>query len=505
MTDSEKKATHAVLYTDGGCRPASRGIGGWGLHGYLYRDEAAKQGASCPGAVPGKVGYEMGATGLPKITLCSYVDAFGSLLPESTNNQAEIMSVIKGLEVAKDHDLQHVTFVMDSQYAMQGMESWMQGWAKNNWTKADGQEIGNAELWRRCFTLKQELDQKGVTFDYRWVKGHSGELGNYLADRCATRGVFIGRNGHDREIMEITDAKGYWNYTPERSRMFSHPQWYFAAGAVESYQTEDGRHIYYLGDPREDEELLGKKIADATFSILYLRKPEPVLNLLRDTVARMGGDQYQALTIADLRTIFKPSVYREIAQHGDLLLNCDVKNHRITMWDHGERNQKDEPINSLLCRDVRPARLAYRAIEALQALEKVLREYLSPSPQTQLRTTDLTALLYESDTSKKKPVVKLKSHITSALRALDVEGANYATADGGTAQTRLRLTLSLDLPDRNTLAALAGDDTKVTLLTWPESEHAIRYAVVIESDGDIGIWSGIYSNLHLLTTKHQAL
>ena len=492
------KPTHAVLYTDGGSRPP--GIGGWGLHGYFYRDEAAKQGAGISNAIPTRNGYKMNGSGLPEISLTHYVDGFGPMLPVGTNNQAEIMGALKALELVKEHDLQHATLILDSQYALNGMTQWMHGWAQSNWMKGDGREVSNADLWRMCYDLKNELDAKGVQFQFQWVKGHSGDLGNHLADRCATRAIFVGRKGHENDMVTLEDAKGYWGFKPERSRMLSHPNWYYAAGAVESYTSADGRHVYYLGDPREEEELLGKKIAQATFSVVYLRQPEPILNMIRDTVARMGGDQYQALSVGDLRTIFKPEIYEELQRHGDLLLHCDGKNHRVTMWDHGEKNLKDEVINSTLSKDIRPARLAYRAIEALQSLERTLNEYLNPAEETQVRFTDLTGLLYESDTSKKKPVFKLKPHVTSALRSIDVE-AGYATGDGGTGKTKLCLTLSLDLPDRNTLSALAGEDTKVTLLTWPESPHALRYAVVIEADGDVGIWSGIYANLHMLASK----
>lgn len=505
------KPTHAVLYTDGGSRPP--GVGGWGVHGYLFRDEPAKQGAGVSNAVPTRFGYKMKGSGLPDITLTHYIDAFGPILPTGTNNQAEILGAIKAFEFIQEHEIKNATLLLDSQYALNGITDWMHGWCRNNWTKGDGQTVPNANLWKRCHELKSELDNGGVEFKFQWVKGHNGDLGNHLADRCATRAVFVGRKGHDAEVVMVEDAKGYWGFKPERSRMLSHPNWYFAAGAVESYCSPDGRHVYYLGDPREEEELLGKKIAQATFSVVYLKQADPILNLIRDTVARMGGDQYQALSVGDLRTIFKPDVYEELQKHGDLLINCDAKNHRLTMWDHGEKTLKvesinangekvlrDETISSILSKDIRPARLAYRAIEALQSLERTLQEYLQPGEGTQVRLTDLTGLLYESDTSKKKPVLKLKGHITSALRSIDVD-AGYATGDGGTGITKLRLTLSLDTPDRNTLAALAGEDTKVTLLTWPESPHAIRYAVVIEADGDVGIWSGIYANLHMLASK----
>lgn len=486
--------THAVIYTDGACRP-SRGIGGWGLHGYLYREEAAKQGAGISNMIPTREGYKAGG-GLPDITVTHYVDGFAALLPETTNNRAEIMGAVKALEIISEHALVGATLILDSRYVLEGMTQWMNGWAASNWRKGDGNEISNADLWRRLHQLKAALDEGGVKFNFQWVKGHSGDLGNHLADHCAIRAVFIGRKQHGDEVLTVSDAKGYWSFKPERSRMLSHPQWYFAAGATESYHSEDGRHVYYLGDHREEDELLGKKIANATFSVVYLRHPDPILDFVRDQVAHMGGDQYQALTTGDLREIFKPDVYEELQKHRDLLINYDMKNHRLTMWNHGEENIKGEKIDSVLCKDIRPARLAYRAIEALQSLERTLKAYLKPTEGSLVRLTDLTGLLYESDTTKKKPVFKLKPHVTSALRSIDVE-AGHAKGDA-TGKTKLCLTLSLDLPDRNTLAALAGEDTKVTLLTWPESDHAIRYAVVIEVDGDVGIWSGIYANLHML-------
>ena len=49
--------------------------------------------------------------------------------------------------------------------------------------------------------------------------------------------------------------------------------------------------------------------------------------------------------------------------------------------------------------------------------------------------------------------------------------------------------------------SIASESVKVRVITWPESAHAIRYAVVVETADDVGIWSGIYSNLLLLDPK----
>ena len=96
--------------------------------------------------------------------------------------------------------------------------------------------------------------------------------------------------------------------------------------------------------------------------------------------------------------------------------------------------------------------------------------------------------------------VKLKNSITSATRSMKATGT-YSNEKDKEGEISVVLTLAQDLPDRNALAALAAADVKVSLVTWPESTRAVRFAIVIESNGDVGIWAGPYSNLQMLPLK----
>lgn len=495
MTAENNKGLHAVIYTDGGCRSndksisASRGIGGWGIHGYFFLNEPAKVGSGCKGALPTANGYVAGESGKTDITLVSYVDGFGALLPESTNNIAEITAATRAIEVCIQQGVKQLLLVMDSEYTLNGMQKWAPAWEAAGWVTPDGSKRANAELWQKLLNLLRALEGDGCTIRYQWVKGHDTKrrfLGNEIADAHATRAVVAGFNGYAEETLKITDAKGYWNVKAERSRLISHPNWYFGTQGGADRIAADGRHIYYLGDPREDDELLGKKIANATFSVLYLKESDPAMDTVYRAVEKMGQGQYQGLSIGRLDKIFLPNVYRELTEYGENLLVMDKVKQRLSLSD-----------KTVLADEIRPARLAYHAVEALQNLENILIEHLNKADGSQVRATDLTDLLYESDPAKKKPEVKLKAHITSTLRSMEVS-ANHATVDRGTGVTKLVITFGLDLPDRNTLSALAATGVRVTLLTWPESPLAIRYATVIESGDDAGIWSGIYANLHML-------
>ena len=87
--------------------------------------------------------------------------------PHTTNNRMEMTAVIKGLEAIDPHA--PVLISSDSTYVINTMTK---GWKRK----------ANHDLW-------EQLDRlvKGRDVSWRWVRGHSGERGNELADSAATK------------------------------------------------------------------------------------------------------------------------------------------------------------------------------------------------------------------------------------------------------------------------------------------------------------------------------
>jgi len=487
MSNETNKPTHAVLYTDGGCDNAM--VAGWGVHGYFFTPEAAKQGTGNPKALPTALGYNTGATGKPEITLTHYVDAFGSITQNATNNVAELMATFNALKVVKDAGIKNVHFMKDSQYVLQGFDTHMYNWAKNNWTKKDGGPVSNTPLWKSVYDLKAEMINDGVNFTTKWVKGHSGEFGNERADGLATAGKMAARNQAARDSFQINEAKGFWNAKSERNRMFSLPNWYFAAYAGKAPDAPGERHVYYTGTIRDDIQLIGKQIADASFAVLFLKNRDPVLDIVGAGTQDMHVGRPQGVMIGYLDAIFKPGTYDELADFGRDLLIKDRRQRRLMTKD-----------KKLVLHEADPPGLSFRLMDHLGLLEDRLRDYLNPKRESYVRITDLTGLIYEKTETKNKVSVKLISSINAGTRSMKVDGA-YSNEKNKEGSLPIVLTLAQDLPDRNTLAALAAEDVKVSLLTWPESTRAVRFAIVIESNGDVGIWAGPYSNLQMLPLK----
>lgn len=102
--------------------------------------------------------------------------------PQTTNNRMELQAVITALDALPEQHL--VQLWTDSQYVHKGITGWITGWKAKGWKTSAGQPVKNDDLWKR-------LDEvaAGHVVDWRWVRGHTGDEGNELADQLATRGA----------------------------------------------------------------------------------------------------------------------------------------------------------------------------------------------------------------------------------------------------------------------------------------------------------------------------
>ena len=103
----------------------------------------------------------------------------------TTNNRMELTAAIKALEYCdaqegKQPSLKQIRIYTDSTYVKEGITVWINSWEKNNWKTADKKNVKNVDLWKK---LKELIQSKQV--EWNWVKGHSEDPMNDLADKLA--------------------------------------------------------------------------------------------------------------------------------------------------------------------------------------------------------------------------------------------------------------------------------------------------------------------------------
>jgi len=100
----------------------------------------------------------------------------------TTNNRMELMAAIAALEALTRPS--KVRLHTDSKYVMDGLTKWIHGWKRNGWKTADKKQVKNEDLWKR---LDEANGRHQV--EWKWVKGHAGDVMNERADALARAAI----------------------------------------------------------------------------------------------------------------------------------------------------------------------------------------------------------------------------------------------------------------------------------------------------------------------------
>lgn len=104
----------------------------------------------------------------------------------TTNNRMELLGAIAGLEALTRPCA--VVLWSDSQYLVHALtKGWLDGWQKRGWRTSAKEPVKNQDLWQR---LLRAVDSH--TIDWRWVRGHTGDVEN---ERCDVLAVAAANGG----------------------------------------------------------------------------------------------------------------------------------------------------------------------------------------------------------------------------------------------------------------------------------------------------------------------
>lgn len=114
----------------------------------------------------------------------------------NTNNKAEISAIITGINLLyeyydfKDDDFvkDKLTIYSDSNYVIQGITKWIDGWRANGWKTANKTDVKNKELWQALDRMLTVLSNH-FEIEFVKVKGHSGNLWNEKCDKLANQAI----------------------------------------------------------------------------------------------------------------------------------------------------------------------------------------------------------------------------------------------------------------------------------------------------------------------------
>lgn len=491
-----------VFYTDGGSRIVdSINYGGWGIHGYLFVDKDTNSNSGCKKAVPTRQGYVLGKIDddRNKAFVVSYLDYYGSLSKDSTNNKTETLAMLRCLYLISRLKLKKSIILADSKYVLDTLER-KEIYKQNGYRTATGKELANLELVKSLIEMYDEVSEQ-YEIDVRKVKGHSGDFGNDAADANATKGCFIASNeirnvviktdknvdddlNVGDEYFNIDTPNEYFGKEVEAPKMLSENSLFFTTNGIDIrdnntyYQASFGKALSGK-DKNERKKLRGKPFADCCISVINLFKPDPVINNIINIVA----DNFPSTGVIECNLSYqtRQSVYSELLNGGLNTVSVDVNKNQVLLPNKEELASLADPV-----------RQSFRLINDFNNVKEFLDRFVKQDNYGIDSITDITEYLYNVKETKNKTVYKVLDH-SDGLVSIPVE----IEVRGVKKMTTIPVTVGVDTPSRVSLGRMKGIIPKVSLVTWETEDRTLRFATLIETTEGIGVWMGIYSNVHL--------
>lgn len=104
------------------------------------------------------------------------------LYKEKSQHKSSSLIELEAATTALEHlkDEKYIRLITDSQYVRKGLTEWIVNWELNDWKTANGHDVKNKKYWIAFDQLT-----KGKYIEFEWVKAHSDQFENTLADLFA--------------------------------------------------------------------------------------------------------------------------------------------------------------------------------------------------------------------------------------------------------------------------------------------------------------------------------
>lgn len=279
--------TGLVLYCDGSARP-NPGYAGFGVFGHYFKHTAKPKSIKHPL----KTNLYFNYNGISKtkesvpIEVIGVVEAIYAIEGVGlSNNYAELLAVTKGLELALSQpDLTSLTIYTDSNYTVEAFNKSMDEWnTKTNWRRQDGKDVAHIPQWKAILSLRDALLARGTQITLQWVKAHSDDYGNEMADLYSV----IGSNAARVQMESAAGVfceKVYLRYQLYKDFKASYDNkdfvYHFKDLFFNSSEQVDDRSYCFLSST-EDDSTKGRRATDSIFLAIKGYVPE-LINRIKD-------------------------------------------------------------------------------------------------------------------------------------------------------------------------------------------------------------------------------
>lgn len=378
-----------------------------------------------------------------------YLECYGSST-DTTNNFMELYAVYRALDYSLKQDINSLVLYLDSDYVKDCI--------KNILRKGIFQNAANKDILIKIEKCLKELIKRKLELIIFSLKSHSGNIGNDAADRLATLGCLEAKRNITKldNEFKIIDNKFYW-----KKHDYLHPLLSLNTLYCDK-KKEIKEHIYNIVNNEKDSPL-GKILSSTTYSIVKLEEGINIIDELVDIQYR--NMDLMVPIVLSIPTIGDKNVIRDYELYGSKIFN--ISNNAV---------KYNLPVikylnKTIISKPLYPPKLSFNVTNRITVLHSILEDYIS----------GVKELYYKNITN----------HILNYIKERSNKGYIHIKDE------KIKIIIGKDLPSLNTLIKIKKKIKKITLVKR-RLLYTYKYAVIIECDDCISIWSNFNSSINLL-------
>ncbi len=279
----------AVFYCDGSCR-GNPGYAGSGTYGYIYKDSDKPKNHKHPQHAtlyftPDGIQKDKSNTPIEVISIVEAIRSINS--PTSTNNEAELLAAVTALQKTDSiENLCEITIFTDSNYIVTAFNENLEKWKLNNWRRIDNKPIVHLKEWTIIDNYNQDFIKRNIKLNIIWVKGHSDNHGNIIADLYSVIGSNAARQLKDEDSVIIFDQiLSYADYKKSydnKDFIFYFRDLYFCSNKL-----NDANYCFLSSS--DDPNILGKRNNFSIF-VSNIGYVPPIINRIKEFYREIQRD-----------------------------------------------------------------------------------------------------------------------------------------------------------------------------------------------------------------------
>ena len=514
MENKEKKNVTMVLYTDGSASGAEAGLLGMGYHGYYFENDVIKKTTDVPTAgFPSKEGYIgpdnesefiLQNTDHLKVTPLGYLDGYVasdeylgfSIGAEMYASEFGIASTVDYFKNSKDYNLTKIQVHTDSLYAITVFQRAMKHLKEDPTMKDNHSKI--AEFYKKettqmfmhralNFVDKIQHDIPGLVLEFVKVRGHTGNIGNELADKLAglARKLCL-ESGDEVKLSNWTNDR-YWKPNVQRHPFLRYSELFFMHN-VEPIDLEHNLGYFTIMNYKGSNKI-GSRTAEPIFGIVKISNVPSILKDLVYHYQEKYRDSPILIYAVDMDKLYRPEYQSFLDGFG------------IGSFLGNDKNQLKILNQDTVVYPVYPPGMGRKVYDNTQQMANILDQALLDIESGVLDYgnrfyVDVTDKIYkEEGEGKKKKVTTILANGQDIKLKVKLNNQDID----------ISIIPNIDIIDRNHLKAMEKDDTKVYILFSRQGELCYDYySIVINKKlNSSGIYHNLFSSRVILEDKKK--